>query len=422
MALGVLEMLYTDITLQALRYVVGVPLLIFSLLELLGNVLRNLRQRRKLLSSSLGMLTLFVISAIVVASADLTLMLLPRLFGLWALFNALVCAITYYQSLQSREPRAWLQITLFLLHFTCAALLFFSDPFRYLSEIKVATASYAVFYGLTLFVDFLDGIFPDRHELPRRRLRVAPPVFITSFMPHRVLKQLASLERGDAQPGERILSERKEGAPEPGVEVLVHVSDRGPGVYGHMDLFFDGKILSYGAYDEAAWGMGGGLGDGVFFELYDKLRYIRFCQWYSGKTIFGFGVKLTDEQRKAMRRWIGETREQMIDWQPEAEAKKGTPEGETAQDYASMLWRVTSAKFHKFRIGSRFRNYFSVSTNCAYFADSLLGAGGTPVVKMGGILGPGAFYDFLSREYDLPDGICVEKTIYRNKSNRRIPE
>ena len=66
---------------------------------------------------------------------------------------------------------------------------------------------------------------------------------------------------------------------------------------GHADLCYKGKIYSYGCYDESSKKLFNSIGDGTLFEIKGKEKYIKFCNINSDKTIFCFGLTLTDEQK-----------------------------------------------------------------------------------------------------------------------------
>ena len=45
-------------------------------------------------------------------------------------------------------------------------------------------------------------------------------------------------------------------------------------------------------------------------------------------------------------------------------------------------------------------------------ADSILSKAGTDIIKIVGIISPGAYYDYLQREYLLENGLVVSRDIY----------
>lgn len=65
-----------------------------------------------------------------------------------------------------------------------------------------------------------------------------------------------------------------------------------------MDIYYKGFVISYGNYDYATYRLFDSMGEGVIFFIKGKEDYIKFCNKYHEKTIFDFGLNLTDEQMK----------------------------------------------------------------------------------------------------------------------------
>ena len=53
-----------------------------------------------------------------------------------------------------------------------------------------------------------------------------------------------------------------------------------------------------------------------------------------------------------------------------------------------------------------------MSTNCVLLADSILSKAGTDIINTAGIISPGAYYDYLQKEYTLKNGIVVSRDVY----------
>ena len=84
-------------------------------------------------------------------------------------------------------------------------------------------------------------------------------------------------------------------------------------------------------------------------------------------------------------------------------------------DYASVLYQNTGAKFYKFRSG-RFQKYFVLGANCCRLADLIIGKSGIDLLKMNGIITPGTYYDYLNREFQKKNSIVVSRHIYNQKA------
>ena len=71
---------------------------------------------------------------------------------------------------------------------------------------------------------------------------------------------------------------------------------KGFNAIGHCDLCFDGEVIAYGNYDEGH-SIRFGMGPGVLI-LSKKEEYIPFCLRFNKTTIFSFGLRLTEDQKK----------------------------------------------------------------------------------------------------------------------------
>mgnify|MGYP005770581783 FL=1 len=162
------------------------------------------------------------------------------------------------------------------------------------------------------------------------------------------------------------------------------------------------------------------MGDGVLFTIDKKEKYVDFCNNYAGKTLFCFGLRLTEEQRVRVDRKMDEIFSYLYEWDPPVvqAVKRGETDLEQYKEYASRLYRVTGAKFYKFTKSS-FKTYFVFTTNCVKLADEVIGSSGTDVLGINGLVTPGTYYDYLNREYTLKNGIVISREVYRNNPEQK---
>jgi hypothetical protein len=85
------------------------------------------------------------------------------------------------------------------------------------------------------------------------------------------------------------------------LEIFIGVKDSLIGKMGHADLCFENKIYSYGHYDENSKRLFDTVGDGTLFTVDNRDKYLKFCAEHSKKTIFAFGISLTDKQKERVR-------------------------------------------------------------------------------------------------------------------------
>ena len=201
------------------------------------------------------------------------------------------------------------------------------------------------------------------------------------------------------------------------LEIFVHVSEKGMGKFGHVDLCYKNQVISYGNYDKDTRKLKEGFGSGVVFTA-NKKKYVPFCIEESEKTLFTFGIKLTNKEQEKIEKELEKIKDNLIEWYPayvrDKKLKKKINEDDY-KDYSSMLYKKTKAKFYKFKTG-KMKTYFVLGTNCGTLVDKILRSSGIDVLRPSGIITPGTYYDFLEREYMKKGSRVVSKKIY-NKDN-----
>ena len=160
---------------------------------------------------------------------------------------------------------------------------------------------------------------------------------------------------------------------------------------GHVDICYKGKVISYGSYDVFSERLFGTIGDGVLFKV-DKDAYIDLCKEESKKTLFGYGLSLTDEQKLAVEKRLAEIDELLEVWDPPADLKDGK------RTYAYKLKHELN---------------FILSTNCCLLADSIIGQAGTAILDMRGIIAPGTYQSYLQYEFESANELVVAQNIYQ---------
>ena len=93
------------------------------------------------------------------------------------------------------------------------------------------------------------------------------------------------------------------------------------------------------------------------------------------------------------------------------------------KDYASRLYQVTKAKFYKFKKG-KFKKFFVVGNSCCNLVNYLLGKNGIDILDMYGVITPGAYYEYLNREFHMKNSIVISRKIYNSKNvdKRKVQE
>lgn len=321
--------------------------------------------------------------------------------------------------IQFRKKRVSSLLGIFLL---CAVELLISTellihPSRSLRSLRIFLGIYFVFYALSLLYGLLSDQPLRSGERKRRRVRIALPNVFSVFLPAKLLRRIN--KRLSGKSADQVLLVEKKENESADLEVFIHLAAAFPGQMGHVDICFGGTVLSYGNYDDSSYRLRGLIGDGVV-EVIERQPYIDFCINYSKKTIVGFGIRTTEEQRLALVEKIASIFDSLEPWHPPAHGSEGFlfRSARYALDYASELYLSTGASFFKFRDGAynRYRTYFSMFSNCVKMADEILSALGFDALNPVGIITPGTYYDYLNSEFLKQNSVVVSRTIYNTPS------
>ena len=194
------------------------------------------------------------------------------------------------------------------------------------------------------------------------------------------------------------------------LEIFVHTAETSLfSAIGHVDIFYQGRVISYGNYDPSSETLFGMVGDGVLYFC-DRDKYIDLCKRESQKTLFGYGIDLTPEMEKAVQKKLAELKQLTIPWEPSAD-KIMTGDGKEDYTYAYKIRHETDGELYKF-IKSKFKSYFVLSTNCVLLADTIVGQAGTDILSPKGFIAPGTYQAYLNREFEKPNSIVVSKHVY----------
>ena len=355
---------------------------------------------------------------------DIPLSILPIIFGFYLLLNAIIKFISglilYKNGAHGKLAEF---ISGFIYLFIAVPIIF--SPLKNLNIVLILIGLYLTLLGTNYILDFVFFLIPNTvKKKMRRRFRISLPVFIEALIPYTVLNEINYLLDKENYDKSFVFEEKKEDVV-PDLEVFVHTSSFGFNRIGHVDLYYKGKVISYGNYDGQSIHFFTMIGDGVLFTT-EREKYIPFCIEHSKKTLFVFGLKLTETQKKNIDKILQKTFDNLYEWRPpylEALLQKKKISKNKYKDYASRLYQITNVKFYKFKEG-RFKKYFVLGTNCCKLADNIIGKSGIDLLKMNGIITPGAYYEYLNREFQKKNSMVVSRKIYnqRNVDKKTIQE
>ena len=348
---------------------------------------------------------------------NIPLSILPLMFGIYLFLNALIKFINGYIYFKGQAIGYLFEFFFGIIYLALSFIIILS-PIKNLDVVLVIIGIYFLLLGINYLFDFIGFITPIHVKSRiRRRIRISLPSIFEAIIPFTVLKEINYLINKEDYDIDYILKENDKVKPD--LEVFVHTSNRGFNRTGHVDLYYNGKVLSYGGYDDSSLRFFKMLGDGVVFTT-TRSKYIPFCIEHSKKTIFAFGLRLTDRQKANIDKAIDNIFKDLYDWEsPYQVALKESKNKKINQndydDYASRLYQATKAKFYKFKKG-KWKRYFVVGNNCSKLADYIVGKSGIDLLKMSGIITPGAYYEYLNREFHKKNSMVISRNIYNSKN------
>ena len=347
---------------------------------------------------------------------DIPLSILPIIFGFYLLLNACVRYINFIILVENKSNGKITEFILGTIYLVISLISIFS-PLKNLETVLIILGIYLLLLGLTFVKDFITGLLSNNtKDKIKRHFRVSLPAIFEAIIPFAVLNEINYLidkENFD----EEFIYEEKNSDVVPDMEVLVHTSNRGLNRLGHCDIVYDGKVISYGSYDDSTLRFNALVGDGVVFTT-DSDKYIPFCIEHSKKTIFAFGLKLTQKQKENVKKEIDLLFKDLESWEsPYQEALKGDKNADPNlyDDYASRIYQATGANLYKFTKG-KYRKYFVCGNNCVKLADEIIGKSGIDLLKMYGVITPGSYYEYLNREFKKKNSMVISRKIYNNKN------
>ena len=342
-------------------------------------------------------------------------------FTAYVMVNALIKLVDYDIDRRDRVPGRFKELALFVFFSVFGVLMIFV-PGMGETGFLIVSGIYCILYGVFLLSDFAYQCLPQ--SVKRRfdhKLSLPMPLLLSSLRPFARLK---SRQRKSILDPEGAKAELKPYFPQgketdipPDMEVMIHVSASGFGIMGHTDICFEGEIRSYGSYDLTSTSLFGGVGDGIFV-VGKKEPYIRFYVTATPREIYGYGFRLNEEQKQAVREEIVLLKSMAYPWEtPLQQVVKHEPEapGEAVQDWGSRMWNCTGSDFFKF-ISGKMKTYFVLTSNCVMMTDRIVRRACTDITTPRNVLTPGGYYDYLEHLLAMNNSPVFCRTEYNRES------
>ncbi len=342
-------------------------------------------------------------------ATDIPIYVLALVIGVYQIFHASINLVTYVLYRKNKiRPRFRLLLDGLVLVFLGGTSLL-SSTGNSVFQLFVLGA-YFFLYGLSNIRDgFLFEEEIGKNHL-KRRVRMSLPIVLAALIPARTLAKINKFMQENADEREDIHLGIVKSGKTAELEIFVHTAETSLfSAIGHVDICYQGRVISYGNYDPSSETLFGMVGDGVLYFC-DRDKYIDLCKRESQKTLFGYGIDLTPEMEKAVQKKLAELKQLTIPWEPSAD-KIMTGDGKEDYTYAYKIRHETDGELYKF-IKSKFKSYFVLSTNCVLLADTIVGQAGTDILSPKGFIAPGTYQAYLNREFEKPNSIVVSKHVY----------
>lgn len=342
-------------------------------------------------------------------ATDIPIYVLALVIGVYQIFHASINLVTYVLYRKNKiRPRFRLLLDGLVLVFLGGTSLL-SSTGNSVFQLFVLGA-YFFLYGVSNIRDgFLFEEEIGKNHL-KRRIRISLPIVLAALIPARTLAKVNKFMLENADEEEDIHLGIVKSGKTAELEIFVHTAETSLfSAIGHVDICYQGRVISYGNYDPSSETLFGMVGDGVLYFC-DRDKYIDLCKRESQKMLFGYGIDLTPEMEKAVQKKLAELKQLTIPWEPSAD-KIMTGDGKEDYTYAYKIRHETDGELYKF-IKSKFKSYFVLSTNCVLLADTIVGQAGTDILSPKGFIAPGTYQAYLNREFEKPNSIVVSKHVY----------
>ena len=343
-----------------------------------------------------------IICLILSVLPNIALGIIPFIFASYLIIIGVSQFIMFYLSIRNKTSFYIKNLFLGIIYFSIALPIFIS-PVTKIETFIICFSIYIILLGISYIYNAILDIIPIKTKnIIKRKIRITLPKIIEAIIPYSVMQEInKSLEVKNTYNYTKLKKEQI-----PDINILIHTSNRGFNRMGHIDIYFDNTLISYGNYDEGSRFIGELFGDGVIFTTTKKNEYINFCIDNSKKTIFDFGIILTDKQKEKVKEKINKLLYNTYHWDHKMDKKYNN-----ATSYAAKLYKKTKAKFYKPKKG-KYKTYFVIGTNCCFLADDIIGSVGMDILSINGIITPGTYYDYLNRLFNQKNSNVVSKEIY----------
>lgn len=273
-------------------------------------------------------------------------------------------------------------------------------PFVASQYIFIISGIYLFIYALFNAISWLKILFNEKMSIS-----VSLPAVVTALLPAQLYMRI----KNDPKMEEYIKHEPKDSLYP--LEISVYTHDGGFEAIGHIDVTLNKTVYSYGLHDPKKRFLFGSAGEGVLVVT-DRNSFFK-TNLSDGKTmIFNFQFDLNEKDIKTVEERIALLMKDAYPFDCDAKIEESQGLPIKANDYISRVYKDTHCNLYKFDKGP-FKTYFVFTQNCIQLTDFLVRNKDIDLLKMSGIITPGAYLSFLYSLHEKNDSLVKNLDIYK---------
>lgn len=193
----------------------------------------------------------------------------------------------------------------------------------------------------------------------------------------------------------------------PYVTIYLHTWQPSLDMMGHCDMSYKGKVYAFSNYDAEKMKFGGIISVGTI-GITPVKQYLNFCTDVENKLVYGYTLKLTDDEVKKMDFFIEQLYAASHTWQPQnIENNKA----------AKMILEQTDCEIREVDSGA-FKNYFVMGANCVKLIDVMLNHIGIKTNASKALITPGEYFKIFDTR--LKDKIIAKRVYWKGVNHEDV--
>ncbi len=259
--IGIFILIDRETFLNLIVHGISITLVLIALINSVKNII--IKENKAIFVNFLSSIANILAGAFIWYKPNLFISIFPLLFTAYLFIDAIIkTTIFVLYKRNNIEGRFAILIRSIITYIFSIIMLFY--PFIRDTITFLLAAIYCILLSITYIVSAVESYIPiKKMNKIKKKIKIALPIFIAAFIPYRVLKEINEAFKPYRK--NKIVEIEKENI-EPDIEVLVHLKKGLIASFGHVDLYYNGKVISYGSYDEANVILSSSIGDGVLFE------------------------------------------------------------------------------------------------------------------------------------------------------------